>query len=171
MGRMSRQASKAESLDSGTVEVKHEFPGEAALTEDPSSTRVEDLKEEDATSDIPTSTISFVQPLIKPCRSSTASTPDPHAYESGHVREDVDNVYSSESSVKNETPVPKKGRAATQKAPPRIAPLFDDLPDATEEAERTFTVIDSCIYQNKYLGYSEHALECDCTEEWGGSLF
>jgi [histone H3]-lysine36 N-trimethyltransferase len=62
----------------------------------------------------------------------------------------------------------KKSSRATAKAPPRVAPLFNDLPNATAEAISTFQVIDSSTYQNKYLGFTEAALECDCSEEWGG---
>jgi hypothetical protein len=51
--------------------------------------------------------------------------------------------------------------------PPRIAPSLDHLPDVYTEATSTFTVIDACTYQNKYLGFSDHALDCDCSEEWG----
>lgn len=62
-----------------------------------------------------------------------------------------------------------KSSRSSKKAPPRKAELFDNLPDATDEANGAYQVIESCIYQNKYLGYTEHAMECDCNEEWGKS--
>ncbi|OAX79536.1 histone-lysine N-methyltransferase, H3 lysine-36 specific [Emergomyces africanus] len=61
---------------------------------------------------------------------------------------------------------PKLSRTASQKVVPRPAPLFNHLPDSTPEATSTFQLIDECIYASKYMGYTEHAMECDCTEEW-----
>lgn len=45
--------------------------------------------------------------------------------------------------------------------------LFDEMPDSTMEARSTFSLMETCTYANKYLGYTEHAMECDCAEEWG----
>lgn len=62
---------------------------------------------------------------------------------------------------------PKLARSSSQKVvahPPR---LFLDLPDCTAEAKSTFEILESCNYANKYMGYTEHAMECDCVEEWG----
>ena len=64
---------------------------------------------------------------------------------------------------------PKLARASIQKVPARAAPLFDHLPDATPDAIGTFQVITDCSYTPKYLGDTEHAMECDCAEEWGMS--
>ncbi|KKZ60339.1 histone-lysine N-methyltransferase SETD2 [[Emmonsia] crescens] len=61
---------------------------------------------------------------------------------------------------------PKLSRTASQKVVPRPAPLFNHLPDSTAEATSTFQLIDDCTYASKYMGYTEHAMECDCTEEW-----
>lgn len=62
---------------------------------------------------------------------------------------------------------PKLARKSSQKVVPRALQLFDDLPDSTEEAKSTFEVIESCTYANKYMGATEHAMDCDCPEEWG----
>jgi [histone H3]-lysine36 N-trimethyltransferase len=62
---------------------------------------------------------------------------------------------------------PKLSRTASQKNMARPAQLFLDSPDKTAEASETFQVISDCTYAAKYLGCTEHALECDCTEEWG----
>lgn len=78
----------------------------------------------------------------------------------------------SESKVTNGhgyTSRTKKVVQKSKKPPSRVAPLFDDYPDATAEANSEYQVIDACIYQNKYLGLTEHAMECDCVEEWGES--
>ncbi|OJD12305.1 histone-lysine N-methyltransferase, H3 lysine-36 specific [Emergomyces pasteurianus Ep9510] len=61
---------------------------------------------------------------------------------------------------------PKLSRTASQKVVPRPAQLFNHLPDSTSEATSTFQLIDDCTYASKYMGYTEHAMECDCTEEW-----
>ncbi|KAL4967761.1 SET and WW domain protein [Aspergillus stella-maris] len=61
---------------------------------------------------------------------------------------------------------PKLARSSSQKVVPRPPQLFLDLPDSTKEAQKSFEVIDSCQYANKYMGYTEHAMECDCAEEW-----
>lgn len=67
---------------------------------------------------------------------------------------------------------PKLSRSRSQKgadaSPP---PLFLDLPDRTAEACSTFEPMETCTYSNKYMGYTEHAMECDCAEEWGKFVF
>lgn len=62
---------------------------------------------------------------------------------------------------------PKLARSSSQKVVPRPPQLFSDLPDSTGEARSTFEVMKTCTYANKYMGYTEHAMECDCVEEWG----
>lgn len=62
---------------------------------------------------------------------------------------------------------PKLARSSSQKVVPRPPQLFLDLPDSTEEARSTFEVMKTCTYANKNMGYTEHAMECDCAEEWG----
>lgn len=62
---------------------------------------------------------------------------------------------------------PKLSRSSSQKVVARPPQLFNHLPDSLEEACSTFELIDECIYANKYMGYTEHAMECDCSEEWG----
>ncbi|MCJ1472870.1 histone methyltransferase set2 [Lambiella insularis] len=61
---------------------------------------------------------------------------------------------------------PKLTRMASQKVMVRTPPLFDHYKDKTQEATGVFQVITQCIYSAKYLGSTEHAMECDCTEEW-----
>lgn len=62
---------------------------------------------------------------------------------------------------------PKLSRSSSQKVVPRPPQLFDHLPNSTQDALATFEQIDACWYANKYMGYTEHAMECDCAEEWG----
>lgn len=65
---------------------------------------------------------------------------------------------------------PKLTRSSSQKVVPRPPQLFAHLPDSTAEAQATFDLMDACTYANKYMGYTEHAMECDCAEEWGKFL-
>ncbi|PLB34689.1 SET and WW domain protein [Aspergillus candidus] len=65
---------------------------------------------------------------------------------------------------------PKLTRSSSQKVVPRPPQLFTDLPDSTAEAKSTFSMMDMCTYANKYMGYTEHAMECDCAEEWEPSI-
>jgi len=61
---------------------------------------------------------------------------------------------------------PKLSRAASQKVVHRPPPLYNDLPDSTEDAKQTFVVLPECTYANKHIGTTDPALECDCGEEW-----
>nr|XP_001398411.2 histone-lysine N-methyltransferase, H3 lysine-36 specific [Aspergillus niger CBS 513.88] len=65
---------------------------------------------------------------------------------------------------------PKLTRSSSQKVVPRPPQLFAHLPDSTAEAQATFDLMDACTYANKYMGYTEHAMECDCAEEWEPSV-
>ena len=64
---------------------------------------------------------------------------------------------------------PKLVRATSHKVEKRPPQLFVDYEDKTGEATSVFTVLPECSYSNKFLGTTEHALECDCAEEWGKS--
>ncbi|KAK4550626.1 hypothetical protein LTR36_000205 [Oleoguttula mirabilis] len=61
---------------------------------------------------------------------------------------------------------PKLARTTSRKVEKRPPQLFLEYEDKTQEATSIFTVLPECTYANKYLGATEHALECDCTEEW-----
>lgn len=62
---------------------------------------------------------------------------------------------------------PKLSRTTTRKVERRPPSLFIDYEDKTEEAKSTFSILEQCVYANKYMGSTEPALECDCAEEWG----
>ncbi|KAK0646281.1 hypothetical protein B0T16DRAFT_329989 [Cercophora newfieldiana] len=65
---------------------------------------------------------------------------------------------------------PKLSRKASQKNVKPSPPLFDHLPDVTEESCSTFQVINDCLYGAKNMGSSEHeVLDCECAEEWRDS--
>lgn len=65
---------------------------------------------------------------------------------------------------------PKLARSTSHKVEKRQRALFTDYEDKTAEARATFDTLEQCTYANKYLGTTEHALECDCAEEWGKSF-
>ncbi|ROV98308.1 hypothetical protein VSDG_04482 [Cytospora chrysosperma] len=70
------------------------------------------------------------------------------------------------TSTPDNDAAPKLSRKSSSKAA-RMPPLFDHLPDATEDSTRAFQVISDCLYGAKHMGSSEHdALDCDCAEEW-----
>lgn len=73
----------------------------------------------------------------------------------------------SASTPDNGGSAAKLVRKASQKKV-RITPqTFDHLPDVTDEACRTFQVINDCLYGSRNMGATEHdALDCDCAEEW-----
>ena len=80
-------------------------------------------------------------------------------------------IIGGEITVKMEPGQPPKlARTSSQKVIARSTPLFDNLPDTTMDAKKTFQVIAQCIYAAKYLGSTEHAMECDCAEEWGKTI-
>lgn len=75
---------------------------------------------------------------------------------------------SADTAFKTEPgQAPKLSRTTSHKMAPRAPMLHLDAPDKMAEASETFQVIEDCIYAAKYIGNTEHALECDCTEEWG----
>ncbi|KAF2182724.1 hypothetical protein K469DRAFT_690471 [Zopfia rhizophila CBS 207.26] len=108
---------------------------------------------------------------IPPKPKSKATTQSPVKKQSPDLspssKEEHEEVVGGDITLKMEPgKAPKLSRAASQKIISRPPPLFLDLPDVTEESKRTFTVLPECTYGNKYLGTTEHALECDCPEEW-----
>lgn len=84
--------------------------------------------------------------------------------------EDGDTKIGGEVELKIEpNEAPKLVRKTSQRAPRRPPPLFFDYEDKTTEATSSFSLLAECVYANKHLGTTEHALECDCAEEWGKS--
>ncbi|KAF2858488.1 SET domain-containing protein, partial [Piedraia hortae CBS 480.64] len=64
---------------------------------------------------------------------------------------------------------PKLARTTSHRVEKRAPALFLDYEDKTDEARQSFGVIAECTYAAKYLGTTESALECDCSEEWDGA--
>lgn len=71
------------------------------------------------------------------------------------------------ASTPDTEPAPKPSKKPSSKARLRSPPLFDHLPDATEDSMRAFQVINDCLYGSKNMGSSDNdALDCDCAAEW-----
>lgn len=84
------------------------------------------------------------------------------------MKSEFEEVVGGDISVKLEPgKAPKLARTSSKKIMSKPPPLFTHLPDASDEASKAFDLIPNCTYANKYLGTTDHALECDCTEEWG----
>lgn len=130
------------------------------------STKQADLKIEDTTS----ASSSTSSPTKVSRKSTTTTMPlkqsnTPH---SPAVKSENEEVVGGDIMVKLEAGQPPKlSRAASRKIIARPPTLYSDFPDATAEAVASFGQISQCTYANKYLGSTDHALECDCTEEWG----
>ncbi|EGD92716.1 histone-lysine N-methyltransferase [Trichophyton tonsurans CBS 112818] len=100
-----------------------------------------------------------------PAKSAASSPPDRPS--SALMDEESEEKVGGDITVKQEPGQPPKlARSATKKVVPRKPQMFDHLPDSTAEATSLFQVIDACTYSNKNMGYTDHAMECDCAEEW-----
>lgn len=100
-------------------------------------------------------------------RDSTEASNTPRSPATKIEREDT---VGGDITVKIEPgQAPKLSRTSSKKIMSKPPQLFLDLPDATSDASNTFEPIADCHYANKYLGTTDHALECDCSEEWGTS--
>ncbi|KAF3479785.1 uncharacterized protein GIQ15_06761 [Arthroderma uncinatum] len=100
-----------------------------------------------------------------PAKSSAVSSPE---RSSSTLKDDEpEEKVGGDITVKQEPGQPPKlARSASKKVVPRQPQMFDHLPDSTEEATSLFQVMDACTYSNKNMGYTDHAMECDCAEEW-----
>lgn len=88
--------------------------------------------------------------------------------ESPAVRFEEEDTIGGDVSVKLEDGKPPKlARSTSHKVERRQPQLFFDYADSTKEACASFDKLTECTYANKHLGTTEHALECDCSEEWG----
>lgn len=172
MGRTKPSASRKQSVDDGdTIEVKRESSVDAALAQEMGSATFTKLKHDDSASASRSPSVNSQH--LKTSRSPSVasipqSKPSPDEIE---VKPKPEEPNGHVSPVKPASTKSKMGRSASAKGPPpRIAPLFDRLPDVKAEATSSFQVIETSTYQNKYLGMTESALECDCTEEWSKSI-
>lgn len=135
---------------------KEIFPGELEMM------IVESIKEENTNS-----------PKLSPTKSSTHSPiPSEKPLQSLDVmKEGHGESLGGEVVVKMESGNPPKlARSSSQRTTARSPPLFHSYEDKTEESKDHFQIIPACVYSSKYIGSTEHAMECDCTEEWGKTV-
>lgn len=163
MGRSEGSHNESESPKEDTIVVKRENSADDDLAEDPNLAKIANLKHDSSSR---SNTPQSASTKLKQTQRVSTSTPRPKSEnDDAAVKSETDSMYKAESPIM--PPSTSKKARNSKKPPPRVAPLFDHLPDATEQANSSYTVIDSCTYQNKYLGFTEHAMECDCQEEWG----
>lgn len=119
---------------------------------------------------------SIVNGSLRNGSKSTSHSPHPPDTMPIQARDKIDEDLKQETVgadivVKQEPGQPPKlARGFSQKVVvPQSRQLFTHLPDSTDHALDTFERIEACWYANKNMGYTEHAMECDCAEEWGKS--
>lgn len=84
------------------------------------------------------------------------------------VKSEQEEVVGGDVTVKIEPGKPPRlSRSNAHKVEKRPPQLFLDYEDKTDEARQSFATLTECVYANKYMGSTEPALECDCSEEWG----
>ena len=126
-------------------------------------TRVGDIKEEISTSCTNTPKSFTMKSSSSSPVKSLKSTPSPSM-----DAEKKEEIVGGGITVKLEPGKPPKlSRSSSQKIISGPAPLFNDYPDHTDEAKGSFQVIPECVYTNKFIGSTEHGMECDCADEWG----
>ncbi|CAG8124305.1 unnamed protein product [Penicillium olsonii] len=96
--------------------------------------------------------------------SRTSRSPLPKKEESSPTPEP--GAMKEEPEIKHERPKLSRSSSSVSRPPP----LYTHLPDSTQDALATFEQIPSCVYANKYMGFTELAMECDCAEEWDSNL-
>jgi histone-lysine N-methyltransferase SETD2 len=113
-------------------------------------------------------TTAITTTAIPPLKRVSSSTVKSHSQSRSPAEQESNGDGGEQISIKREpSQPPKLARSASQKVVPRPPCLFGDLPDSTADAQATFQTLEFCTYMNKHMGYTEHAMECDCAEEWG----
>lgn len=101
-------------------------------------------------------------------RSSRSPTKMQSTNDSPAVKPDEQETIGGDVTLKLEPGKPPKlSRSVSHKVEKRPPQLFLESEDKTAEAVSTFELLPVCTYANKFLGTTEPALECDCSEEWG----
>ncbi|RMZ81208.1 hypothetical protein DV737_g2625, partial [Chaetothyriales sp. CBS 132003] len=169
MGQPSSSGPKSEpAAEDGSTELKREVSVDKRLADELSAAHVT------VAGPTENSASANNSPSSMPANLKASPSPSASSSSLSRIKLQADESAKSEQANGGASPVKaerskqaKMSRAQSAKAPPpRIAPLLGHLPDASSEATSSFTVIDISTYQNKYLGYTETALECDCSEEW-----
>ncbi|WPH04035.1 Hypothetical protein R9X50_00691900 [Acrodontium crateriforme] len=130
---------------------------------------MDDVKREQSARASATSSGSGTPNIVK--RGSRSPFRGSNLAESPAVKsEQEDEVVGGDVTLKIEPGKPPRlSRTNAHKIEKRPPPLFLDYEDKTEEARQSFGTLTECVYANKYMGSTEPALECDCSEEWDSS--
>ncbi|KIV99930.1 hypothetical protein, variant [Verruconis gallopava] len=131
--------------------------GDIEKKEEQIESDVRDLKLEGGTSSGDERTAS----VVKIERTSTPLTSKPSLSPLKRSQSRTQSPFKAE----NETQI-TTGRTESIKIISRPPPLFNDEPDMYDEATSSFEVIEDCIYAAKWLGTTEHAMDCDCRENY-----
>lgn len=151
----------------GSVIVKTEAEADAGALGSPVHMETAD-RTKDVSKSIDAS--SSASPAIKPSDQSDSPLMKMESGSDMKAGELMTNSIGGDITLKQEPGKPPKlARSSSQKVIARPPQLYNHLPDSVNEACQTFEVIDGCIYGSKYMGHTEHAMECDCSEEWGKS--
>ena len=140
-----------------------------------------DIKEEqhDDQKDVDMVTLSAAEPVKKERSASASGSATPKGVKRQYLSPIKDESMAQSPVPKTEVvggdvelrldegERPRLVRKQSQKITRRPPELFTHLPDATERATSAFSVLRECVYANKHMGTTDHALECDCAEEWG----
>lgn len=165
MSSLSNHGTPADSVDEDTIEVKPEDGDSVGVDAKLQAMKVTSIKQEPTGSGASSPSLAPTKPQISRS-SSSISVKSPHSDASSIEKKEE--VVGGDMTVKMEPgQPPKMSRSTSQKVASRSPQLFNHVPDSTDEAKSTFTVMEACTYSNKWLGYTEHAMECDCAEEWG----
>lgn len=154
-------------LNDGSVTIKTEAEGDAGALGSPIDMETTDRIKKTATPSNASSSSSSPFPVIKTpgqCNSPLKMEADSDE----NISDLKTSSIGGDITLKQEPGKPPKlARSSSQKVIARPPQLFSHLPDSVNEARETFEVISDCIYGSKYMGHTEHAMECDCSEEWG----
>jgi [histone H3]-lysine36 N-trimethyltransferase len=167
MSQSSKSSPKADSVDEDTIAVKQELSHPIDRELEMSLLRTGTIKDDRAVS--ASNSPSLLPSKLKSSRSSSSASIKSRATSESSVdkKDSKDKVGGGNLRKMEAGQPPKLARSSSSKVVSRVAPLFAHLPDATMDAKSSFSVLESCTYSNKFLGYTEHAMECDCSEEWG----
>ena len=146
----------------GEMNLKNEY----TMEKDRSRSRSNGIKEEETKAQADTLRERSLRSTPQSPVKSSGASQSPH--ESNMTKSEHEETVGGQVTVKLEPGQPPKlARSSSRKVWSRPAALFDDYPSKTEEAKTKFEVIPACIYGSKYMGSTEHGMDCDCSEEWG----
>ncbi|MCJ1248282.1 histone methyltransferase set2 [Trapelia coarctata] len=154
---------KPEVVEEGIKEMKIKGEDSSSDEEVYGTIRVEEVKPQPAHLDTIESPVKMeIKPATQSPKKGRSAPHSPTKAKGEH-----EEIIGGEITLKLEPGQPPKlARTASHKVTARPVQMFEDYPDKTDEATGVFQVITQCSYSAKYLGTTEHAMECDCAEEW-----